>query len=333
MTLALSAAALLAVATAADAANFRKRTQFDKHKAFPGKIGLVLPTVIYATPGVETNVYYDNVCLVANPADYVFDASFLVVGKGRRDRSHARGVNQVERFTLTPKPADIGERPFMIQVRDESNAVIACAKSSVRIAAADAGAGKSVTLLFVGDAHADGAPVAGHVLDLCKGKGNPKLTAVTARAASRSADFAVVFGRTKGIHAATERDLDKRIAEMVRGYDAAVKSLRSARKDTKIGILLPAPPYAATAARPANSLAKRNLFRAAQALMKRFGSREKENIFVVPANVNLDCVHNYAAPKGGTPAHPDAGGYQQIGDAVYCWMKTLLTPKSIAKEK
>ena len=42
-------------------------------KTFAGDVRLTLPPIVYATPGVEANVYFDNVVLVVNPANYVFD--------------------------------------------------------------------------------------------------------------------------------------------------------------------------------------------------------------------------------------------------------------------
>lgn len=44
-------------------------------KSLPGPIRLLLPPRIYAVPGIEMNVYFDNICLVVNRANYVFDVS------------------------------------------------------------------------------------------------------------------------------------------------------------------------------------------------------------------------------------------------------------------
>jgi len=42
---------------------------------FAGEVRLTLPHTIYATTSVETNLYVDNVVLVVNPANYVFDVT------------------------------------------------------------------------------------------------------------------------------------------------------------------------------------------------------------------------------------------------------------------
>ena len=36
---------------------------------FPGRIELFLPHVIFAVPDIETNIYFDNLCLVVNSAN------------------------------------------------------------------------------------------------------------------------------------------------------------------------------------------------------------------------------------------------------------------------
>ena len=43
-------------------------------------VRLLLPEVIYAVPGVEMNVYYNNIITVPNPANYVFSVD---CAKGR----------------------------------------------------------------------------------------------------------------------------------------------------------------------------------------------------------------------------------------------------------
>lgn len=103
----------------------------------PGRVRLVLPPVLHAVTGMETNVYYDNVVLVLDIDDYAFE----VVCR--------KGLQLNERWTFTPGMQDIGDHPFELIVRDESNAIIARAHSILRVAPADRPAGL-VTLLLVG---------------------------------------------------------------------------------------------------------------------------------------------------------------------------------------
>src|SRR5687767_3587945 len=74
----------------------------------PGKVRLLLPPVIYAVPGMEANLYFDNVVLVLDPDDYAFD---VVCAKGKQ---------MAERWTFTPEAREAGDYPFELIVRDEA---------------------------------------------------------------------------------------------------------------------------------------------------------------------------------------------------------------------
>lgn len=89
---------------------------------------LTLPPAIDCVPGVEANVYFDNVTLVVNPANCAFDVAC------------DKGMQQAERWTFTPTEKDVGEYPFTLEARDQTNVVIATARSTVKVAPADAGA-------------------------------------------------------------------------------------------------------------------------------------------------------------------------------------------------
>jgi len=125
---------------------------------------LFLPPVIQCVSDVEANVYFDNVTLVVNPANYVFDVTC------------EKGMQQAERWTFTPAEKDVGEYPFTLEVRDQTNAVIATARSTVKVAPADAGAGRTVSALVIGDSLTHASLYSARLLELCAGPGNPKLT-------------------------------------------------------------------------------------------------------------------------------------------------------------
>jgi lysophospholipase L1-like esterase len=72
-------------------------------------------------------------------------------------------------------------------------------------------------------------------------------------------------------------------------------------------------------------------------MIREYGGREAEHIYLVPVKINMDCEHNF--PKLKAPwnsqtkveglrlnngLHPTEEGYRQIGDTIYCWMKALL---------
>jgi hypothetical protein len=102
-----------------------------------GPVRLVLPPVIYARPGIEANLYFDNVVLALNSDDYAFDAIC------------DKGMQLQERWTFTPTEKDVGEYPIEIAVHDESNAVVARDRSIVRVVPRTKRTAP-VTLLLVG---------------------------------------------------------------------------------------------------------------------------------------------------------------------------------------
>lgn len=107
---------------------------------FPGDIRLTLPPTIYATPGVETNLYFDNAVLVANPANHIFDATC------------EKGYHYDDRWSFTPLAEDAGDYELVLAVRNDQNKVIARARTKVRVARPKAGA-KNASLLAFGDSH------------------------------------------------------------------------------------------------------------------------------------------------------------------------------------
>ena len=146
---------------------------------FPGPVRLTLPSVIYAVPGIETNVYFENVILAIDSTRYVFDVHC------------AKGDVRDERWSFTPAAADTGSYPFTLEVRDDTNAVIARAVSVVRVAAAEAGAGTDRTLLLVGDSWTSASVYPEHLFTLGAVKAAPAITLVGSRGPDGAASGAV----------------------------------------------------------------------------------------------------------------------------------------------
>jgi len=107
--------------------------------AFPGAVRLLLPPRLYAVPGVEMNVYFDNICLAVNPLNDAFDVDC------------AKGQQQAERWTFVPTEQDVGRYPFAVEVRDETNGLVARAESVLEVVSGKAGAGQPVSVLTIGD--------------------------------------------------------------------------------------------------------------------------------------------------------------------------------------
>ena len=116
------------------------------------------------------NVYFDNVVLALNPDNYAFD---VVCSRGRQ---------QADRWTYTPAAEETGEVPFQLDVRNEQNELIARARCTVRVVAADIakadnGDRPQASLLLVGDSLTHASVYPQRLLELC-GESGPKLSFV-----------------------------------------------------------------------------------------------------------------------------------------------------------
>jgi lysophospholipase L1-like esterase len=337
--------------------------------------------------------------LVVNPANYVFDVTC------------AKGVQQAQRWTYTPKPREVGDYALTLEVRDRRNRVIAQAETRVTVAPRDAGAGASITLLVIGDSLTAASAYTQRLVDLFGAQGNPKLTLVgsygpgatsngpnrhegyggwtahrfathytgVARTghyrkrgspflykqdggkpkldfarycaelnSGKAPDFVTILLGCNDTFSADDTTIEERIDTMFGHYEALVRMIHGLRPDTQIGALLLVPPAATQDAFGANYKCgqtrwqyKRNQHRVVERMIGQFGSREGESLFLVPAHVNLDCVHNYpmrtgpwnahATTKGARLAngvHPAGSGYRQIGDTIYGWVKSRLASPS-----
>ena len=130
------------------------------------QVRLILPPVIYAVPGIECNLYFDNVCLVMNPANYVFDVDCL------------RGQNEQARWTYLPTEKDVGDIGLTLTIRDERNAIVATANTLIRVIPTAAGADLPLTLLCIGDSLTHASVYPQGIWDSCQKAGNPKLTLI-----------------------------------------------------------------------------------------------------------------------------------------------------------
>ena len=146
----------------------------------------------------------------------------------------------------------------------------------------------------------------------------------------------------------SDETIDSTIDKIFEHYDQLISMVHGVRKDTKIGAFLMVPPAATQDAFGQNYKCnqtrwqyKRNQHRVVERMTKHYGGREKEYLFLVPTNVNLDCARNY--PQETAPwnarteakgtrlhngVHPAGPGYVQIGDSLYCWLKARLAEQA-----
>ena len=131
-------------------------------------VRLLVPEKIYAVPGVEMNVYFNNIVTVVNPANYVFDVDC------------AKGRNDLKRWRFTPQKEDVGTWKWKIRVIGEDG-VVAEGESEVVVVPEDAGKGSTFSLLIVGASQTGAGHYPNRVAELMKQPGNPGFTSVGTR--------------------------------------------------------------------------------------------------------------------------------------------------------
>lgn len=355
-------------------------------------LSLILPPIIYAVPGIETNVYFDNVCLVINPANYVFDVHCN------------RGHLQDNRWTYTPTEKEIGDYAFELKVIDQNNQTVASQKSRLRVVPTATGKEKPTSLLMIGDSLTHNSIYPKHVLELSKKFQGPKLkfigshnpkndpevkhegyggwTAVrfathfkeTARTGyyrkrgspflyadesgkpkldfpsyckefndGKAPDVVTIFLGPNDVYSATDKTIKEKADTMLANLEILIKMIRNYSGQTKIGLMLPVPPAATQNAfgttngrQQTRWQYKRNQQYVVEQITKLYQDKQDQQIYLVPTNLNLDCVHNYPAREEPlnernsakvlrqyNAVHPATSGYLQIGDTVFSWLKEI----------
>jgi lysophospholipase L1-like esterase len=100
---------------------------------------ILIPSVIYASEGIETNIYFDNVIFSNLPNDLL--AIDITCPKGR----------QYDKFwRISPQAADTGTNEFKIDV-SFAGKIIASKTSQLIITGKNKGAGSSIKVLCIGD--------------------------------------------------------------------------------------------------------------------------------------------------------------------------------------
>jgi lysophospholipase L1-like esterase len=125
---------------------------------------LTLPPVCYAVAGQEMNIYFDNVVLTPTPEKYQFRVQCAI------------GRPEARRWTVTPGTKDVGDHPITVTVVDESGKVLQEACSTLHVAPADAGAGRNLSLLIVGDSLTSATVYPNEIARLLSLPGNPTWT-------------------------------------------------------------------------------------------------------------------------------------------------------------
>ncbi len=122
--------------------------------------------------------------------------------------------------------------------------------------------------------------------------------------------------------------IDAGIDKMFQHADTLLAALRQAAPQAEIGLCLTTPPNARESGFEANYKGryhrwgwKRIQHQLVQRQLQHFATRQKDKLFIVPTELNLDPWDGYPENNG---VHPNAEGYKQIGDSIYAWLKSRL---------
>ncbi|MFO8081005.1 MAG: SGNH/GDSL hydrolase family protein [Armatimonadota bacterium] len=361
-----------------------------------GDLRLITPPRIFTVPGVETNVYFDNVLLHPSSDALLYDVDCSL------------GAQQHERWTATPSDGDVGEHTLTLRVVSPEMAAIEEQSVIVEVVDPAAGTGRKITLLCIGDSLTAASAITGRLVGLFEadqsvdatmiGEAGPDAgtgnrhegyggwTCERFATAWDSEDYREIGGRMRRARSpfvfeaegqqpaldfqryldannggeppdfitillgcndtfsATEETIEERIDAMSGHLEALIVAIREAAPDTEIALLTLVPPAAsqdAFAASYRNGQTRwqyrRNQHRVVERQYQTWAGREDDGIFVVPTHANLDTVHGF--PRVSVPAnahaaeeisrmsngvHPATAGYYQIGDSIYCWLKSRL---------
>ena len=123
---------------------------------------LTLPSEFNAVPGVEISIYFDNVVLTKTPDAYRFDVNCDI---GRAEN---------RRWTVTPSRKDVGTHELSIAVSGPDGKRLASASTRLRVVPANAGVGREIRLLIVGDSLTHATLYANELARLLSQPANPR---------------------------------------------------------------------------------------------------------------------------------------------------------------
>jgi len=344
---------------------------------------LTLPTVCYAVPGVPMSIYYDNIVLTQTPENYRFTVNCSV------------GKSEARRWTVMPTGKDVGAHSLAVTVADATGKTIAKKNTTLRIVPANAGAGKTIRLLIIGDSLTAATAYPTEIARLLSLPGNPAWKMLGAPRPTASIkgvahegyggwtwarfvshyepkpdkaqrkfsspfvflgadgkpsldmpryfkqtcngelpDFVTIMLGINDCFRAPPDDpkgTDDVIDKMFKEAEPLLAALRAAAPKADIGVCITTPPNARESGFEANYKGKyhrwgwkRIQHRLVERQLKHFANRDKDRIYLIPTELNLDPVDGYPENNG---VHPNTTGYNQIGDTIYAWLKSRLAAR------
>lgn len=115
-----------------------------------------------ACRGGPVSFYYDNVVLTEHPEAYRFEVKCDI------------GAAEGKRWTVTPADKDVGDHPMEVVVKDADGKILERAKMTLHIASKNAGVGRDLKLLIVGDSLTAATAYPNELARLLSAEGNPK---------------------------------------------------------------------------------------------------------------------------------------------------------------
>jgi lysophospholipase L1-like esterase len=349
----------------------------------PAALRLTLPPAMYAVVGQPTSIYLDDVVLTQTPEQYRLE---VLPSLGSADATH---------WSFTPDKAQVGRHTLRLQVKNVDGRLLGHGSMQLQVVSADAGAGRKLTLLLVGDSLTHASVYPNELARLFSTPGNPACkmlgthhpeTVVAgvghegyggwtwARFAShwnpggeqshktRSSPFLFAGADGKGTldvgkyfdtqcqgerpdivtfllgindcfgaNPDNPQAMDGTIDSMLTNADVLLAAFHQAAPHAELAVCLTVPPNSREAAFLGNYNGKRHRWgwkriqhRLVERELAHFGGREKEGIFLVPAELGVDPVGDYPVNNA---VHPNAAGYRQIAATLYAWIKWRLATR------
>ena len=137
--------------------------------------------------------------------------------------------------------------------------------------------------------------------------------------------FIIVLGINDTFGTTDDNVLNTRINAMIADYNAIISSIHEYDPNIKVGVTVTIPPSSSQdifgdtrGVGQTQWRYKRNNFIWNHKAIDNFKNKESQNIYLVPLNHNLDTDNNLA-----DHVHPTESGYNQMGDSLYYFMKSL----------
>lgn len=338
--------------------------------------GLVPPGKVWAAPKIECNIYFSNLLL---PRSEVLSW----------DVTCAKGKQMQVRWTFTPEPADKGAFPLELVGFNSEEKKVTSGKTTVLVARENAGVGRNIRLLIIGDSLTASGLYTRELLRLFDGPNEPKLTLlgtqgeesnrhegypgwtwrrflhpgpvngaqspflfdgkldfseyIRTHCEGNPPEFILVFLGTNDVFGLTDANRAATISKVLADAENMLGLIRSGAENAKVGLVFPLPPASQDAfgMNYACGETRRDFFRSvkqyASEMQRRFGGREEEGIYIVPAYLGFDSEQGYPTElqpahahsdtrivRQSNAVHPSVPGYRQVADVIYSWIKNML---------